>query len=145
VGARHSIETTVDGLARASQGIERLYERIATDLNRGEPLIFVSYIGLSKGDALAHGKKDPAWDTWYGNDRFFERAATDRHARALFEYPGWNKVLTLDVDGLAARTHVYHQRIEPSAAWRARGVDQPFDAYVVLRAFAELEDAGLEL
>src|SRR5690606_28644134 len=48
VGARHSIETTVDGLARASQGIERLYERIATDLNRGEPLIFVSYIGLSK-------------------------------------------------------------------------------------------------
>ena len=40
------------------------------------------------------------------------------------------------------RTLVFHQRVRPNARWRKHGVTAPFDAYLVMEAYANREDAA---
>ena len=133
-----------DAVARRPGPIEPLYTSIAADLQAGKPLLVAGYFGLSDPH-LDDPEKNPCWGTYYGNARFMKRASGDVHAKKLFEFPGWTLLLEEENPADPVRTLVFHQRISPSKAWKAAGVEEPFDAYLVMQAFESRELAATHM
>jgi hypothetical protein len=72
-----------------------------------------------------------------------KRAAKDKHVRKLYRHWRWQLVHEQVGQKDPLRTLVFHQRIKPSSGWRAAGVVEPFDAYLVMQAFSSREDAAV--
>lgn len=121
--------------------LDGLYDRVAADLKAGRPLVVAGYYGLwfTHNDAP---EKNLNWGTWFGNARMLKRARKDRHVRGQYRYPDWRLVHEAAAARDPLRTLVFHQRVRPNARWRKAGVAAPFDAYLVMEAYASREDAA---
>ena len=126
---------------RAPRPLDDLYARAAADLRSGRPLVVAGYYGLWV-DRSDDPDRNLNWGTYYGNARMLRRARKDRHVRKLYRYPDWRLVHEAAAEQDPVRTLVFHQRVRPNARWRAAGVTAPFDAYLVMQAFASQEAAA---
>ncbi len=126
---------------RAPRPLDDLYARAAADLKSGRPLVVAGYYGLWV-DRSDDPDRNLNWGTYYGNARMLRRARKDRHVRKLYRYPNWRLVHEAAAEQDPVRTLVFHQRVRPNARWRAAGVTAPFDAYLVMQAFASQEAAA---
>ena len=122
--------------------LDALYERIGADLKAGRPLVIAAYYGLWF-DQNAEPDRNLNWGTYYGNARMMKRATTDKHVRKLYQHWRWRLVHEQVGETDPLRTLVFHQRIKPTSSWRAAGVTEPFDAYLVMQAFSSREDAAV--
>jgi hypothetical protein len=116
-------------LAAASE-LDPLYERIAADLRAGKPLTVQVHValcdnsrivcgghGLGDGDDLS---RNLYWATSGGLRGWFERRGS-----------GWQRVAIAKAprEGVLEEAR-YRRHVDPSAAWRARGVTHGFDVEV---------------
>jgi hypothetical protein len=116
-------------LAAAGQ-LDPLYQRIAADLRAKKPLTVQVHValcdnslitcgghGLGDGDDL---QRNLYWATSGGLRGWFERRGS-----------GWKRLAVVKSPREGVLEEVrYRRRVEPSAAWRARGVTEPFDLEV---------------
>jgi len=129
---------------RTGRPIEPVYDRIAQDLQAGRPLVIAAYYGLWF-DHNQNPDRNLNWGTYYGHARMMARVTRDRHIRRLYRHRHWQRVYADSADVDPLRTLVYHQRVKPNGRWRAAGVTTPFDAYLVMQAFASREEAAIRM
>jgi hypothetical protein len=134
----------LDERAREPQEIDALYTRIAEDLRAGRPLLIVSYVGLIS-EFNDQPERNASWGSYYGNATYFKRSHRDKHTPKLFTHPRWTQRYETEADQDPVRSLVFHHRSSPNEAWKAYGVQDDFDIYLVLLAYRESERAGLEL
>jgi hypothetical protein len=127
----------------ADAWLDGLYQRIAADLGAGRPLVVHAHVPLCSNDIIrcgGHGLGDGDnpdtnlyWSTSGGFRGWFRRKGS-----------GWTLVKRHRPDeGAVLEEMVWRRRVTPSAAWRRRGVDRPFDVYVVAWAWrgSAIDDA----
>ena len=115
--------------------ISGLYQRVATDLKRGQPLVVTVHVALCDNTIIWCGRggfgngDQPRRNLYWGGAAGF-RAYFD-HAR------GYRRVLLDNGDGeQILQRVVYRKRVRrPSAAWRRLGVRKPFDVLLVGLAY----------
>lgn len=132
------------GAASANRGasdedgwLAALYDRVGADLGAGEPLVVEVHVPLCDnriircgGHGLGNGDsadKNLYWSTSGGFRGWFGRRGS-----------GWREVRlgpdqAVPEDVLEVR--VWQRRFRPDRGWRARGVREPFDVYVVAHAW----------
>ena len=144
VAALETVSRYRDSAARRPGPIDPLYTSLAADLKAGKPLLIAGFFGLSDPH-LDDPEKNPCWGTYYGNARFMKRASGDVHVKKLYEFTGWTLLQEEENPTDPVRTLVFHQRINPSKAWKTAGVEEPFDAYLVMQAFESREQAATHM
>src|SRR5437764_13331113 len=99
-------------------GLAGLYDRVAVDLKRGEPLVIEAHVALCDNGIIRCGSKTLGDGDSLATNLYW---ATDGGLRGWFERrgSGWARVAVLG-DGPAGvlETRVYRRRVEPDAEWR---------------------------
>jgi hypothetical protein len=124
-----------------SRSLDPLYERIAADLEEGKPLVITSYYGMW------HARSDQPdrnlnWGVYYGHKTMLERARKDGHIAKNYKHHDWKRVYRKADDSDPLRVLVYHQKVVPNARWKALGIGEPFDVYLVMQAWQNQEKAA---
>jgi hypothetical protein len=116
-------------------GLAGLYDHVAADLRRGEPLVIEAHVALCDNSIIKCGSKTLGDGDSLATNLYW---ATDGGLRGWFERrgSGWTRVAVVPGASPAVlETRVYRRRVTPGGEWRARGVDQPFEVYVVAHAW----------
>ncbi len=122
-----------------------LYQRIAKDLKDGKPLVVASYYGMWFKNA-----DDPEnnlnWGMRYGHATLMRKSRTHKHVRKNYRHRNWQLVFEESQGSEPLRTLVFkHSGVKPNRKWKALGVTEPFDAYIVMQAFEEQKRAGIKM
>ena len=106
-------------------GLAGLYDHIAADLRRGEPLVIEAHVALCESSIIRCGSKTLGDGDSLATNLYW---ATDGGLRGWFERRGspWRRVERRGREGDVLETVVYEQRFVPSGAWGRRGVKAPF-------------------
>jgi len=122
-----------------------LYQQVADDVEAGAPLVVQVHVPLCENQIIWCGNErlgdgdNPRtnlyWSTSGGFVGWFKRKGS-----------GWKQVMRQQHDGAKLlETRVWKRRTPATGAWRRRGVDAPFDVYVVAYAWRGTEiDSALE-
>lgn len=129
---------------RQPRELDPLYARIGRDLTQGKPLIITGFYGMWF-DFEDEPERNLNWGTYYGHARMLKRVHRDKHVKANYAYAKWRLVLESQSAESPLRTLVFHQGITPNRRWRAAGVEEPFDVFLVMLAYEGREEAGLAL
>src|SRR5688572_8159678 len=115
----------------ADAWLDGLYDRIAADLSAGRPLVVHAHVPLCSNEIIrcgGHGLGDGDnpdtnlyWSTSGGFRGWFRRQGS-----------GWTLVKRQrHAEGDLVEEMVWKRRVAPGAAWKRRGIDRPFEVYVV--------------
>jgi hypothetical protein len=117
--------------AVAGATLDSLYQRIASDIKGGKPLVITVHVALCDNGVIwcglgGHGNGDEPRRNLYWGGAGGLRAYFDRA-------PGYKRVMLDRGDGkVVIERAVYRRRVlRPSAAWRRLGVTEPFDVLLV--------------
>jgi hypothetical protein len=121
--------------------LDDLYARIGADLARGEPLVIHAYYGMWQVRP-DEPERNLNWGGYYGHRTMMMRARKDKHIAALYAHHDWRLVYEEAQPTDPLRTLVFHQRVTPNEAWRAQGVREPFDVYLVMEAWQGQEQGA---
>lgn len=121
--------------------LDPLYARIATDLRAGKPLIFAHYYGMwfTRAD---EPERNLNWGMRWGHATMLKTAGRNTHIRKNYRYTVWKAALRTSAPEDPRRIHVYRQTVRPNARWRALGVVEPFEVFLVMQAFTHQEQAA---
>lgn len=130
-------------LSAQEQSFEPLYHRIADDIKAGKPLIVVSHYGMwaVRND---QPERNLNWGVYYGHATMMKRAKKDRHIKKLYTHHKFKSVFATSQDSDPMRTLVFKTTVKPNKRWRKKGVEKPFDLYVVMKAYQDQEQAAVD-
>jgi hypothetical protein len=128
--------------AAARPGLEPLHERIAGDLKRGRPLLVTVHVALCDNRTIWCGNRGSGDGDQPRRNLYWGKAGLPAF---LTPARGYRRLLRDDGDGhkILQRLVLRRRVRRVPAAWRRRGVDQPFDVLLVALAYrgARIADA----
>ena len=123
-----------------NQTLTSLYDRIASDVQSGRPLVVTAHVPLCDNTIIRCGNKklgdgnNPATNLYWATSGGFKR---------WFRRTGWRLVsIKTNSSGRILETRVWRKLVYPNAAWRRRGVKSRIRVFVVAHAWRGTEIAS---
>ncbi len=130
-----------DVAAPADSKFERLYRRIAEDVQDGKPLVIVTYAGLWPDGRQP--ENNIHWGTYHGPWRMFQQISKDARIHSYYRTKWEELSLEKNVQD-PVRLAVFAAKCG-GGKWEKMGVKDQFDMYMVLHAYKDLRAGAVRM